>query len=228
MLWMSLILSLFFFPTFVFASRYYIEETDMSLLLDDTSWYVFTRGNIENNQDLEELGVSSEYLSNLMRENFIYLDAVRFSTNQEDMIELFVRKKGSSKVKNLSNYSKRELTELEKELSKKQNSSISEIYENDYKFVYLEYQDSGYHLLEYYTIINQNAYTVTVQKVNDFTKEEKVVIKKILDSVIFELDPVKEEKKDSFEIEATIIGAIVGAIVGLLVYFQNRKAKITI
>ena len=205
-LFMFITLLLAFFPMFAFASRYYIDETDMGLLLDDTSWYAFTRGNIENNQDLEKLGVSSEYLSNLMKENLIYLNAVPFSEDQEDMIELFVREKGSSKVKNLSNYSDVQWKDLAQELSKKQDSSISEIYENDYKFIYLEYQDSGYHLLEYYTIINQEAYTVTVQKVNDFTKEEK----------------------DSFEIEPIIIGAITGAIGGLPVYFQNRTSKITI
>ncbi len=231
-LFFSFLLFLAFFPSITFASRYHLEETDLSLLLDDDSWYVFTRGNIKDNEELEELGVSYDYLSNLMDENLIYLDAVHFSDESDDMIELFVRKKSGSKVESLSTYSKAELKLLEKELANNQDSPTSEIYENDYKFIYLEYQDSGYHLLEYYTIINNDAYTVTVQKVNDFTKEEKEEIRKTIDSMIFEVESKKEEetkkeeKEDSSILNYAIIGAIAGGIVGFLISLQNRKPKI--
>lgn len=217
------------FPTLVFASRYDLEGTDLSLLLDDDSWYVFTRGNIEGNEELEELGVSYDYLSNLMEKNFIYLDAVHFSEDSMDTVELFVRKKSGSKIENLNNYSKANLKILEKELANKQNANISETYKNNYNFIYLEYEDLGHHLLEYCTIINNDAYTVTIQKENEYTKEEKKEIKKIIDSMIFEVEASEKvkEKKDSWNLDPTIIGAISGAVAGLFVYLRNRK-KITI
>lgn len=225
-LFFSFLLFLTLFPTMTFASRYDLEETDVSLLLNDETWYVFTRGNIKDNEELEELGITYDYLSNFMEEYSVYLDAVNFSSDLESTVELFVRKKSGSKVDNLSNYSKSDMKELVEELAKKQDSPISEIYENDYKFIYLEYQDGDYNIIEYYTIINHDAYTVTIQKANNFTEDERVEFKKIIDSIIFESDSPTQEKKDSWEVEPIIIGAITGAIVGLIVYFQNRGEKI--
>ena len=227
-LFVNFLLFLALFPTLTFASRYYLEETDVSLLLNDETWYVFTRGNIKNNAELEELGITYDYLSNFMEGYSVYLDAVNFSSDLERTVELFVRKKSGNKIDNLSTYSKSDMKVLVEELAKKQNSPISEIYENDYKFIYLEYQDSSYHLLEYYTVINNDAYTVTAQKENDFTEDEKEEIREIVDSMIFESDSPTQEETDSWEIEPIIIGAIIGAIVGLIVYFQNRGEKVTL
>lgn len=217
-------------PALVFASRYDLEETDLSLSLDDNDWYIFTRGNIKDNEELEELGVSYDYLSNLMEKNFIYLDAVHFSENSKNIVELFVRKKIGSEVENLNTYSKSMLKVLEKQLANKQNSKVSEIYENDYKFIYLEYQDSGYNLLEYYTIINNDAYTITVQKENDFTEKEKEKIRNTIDSMTFKVKSTGKlkEKKDSWNLNPTIIGAISGAVAGFFVYLNNNRKKITI
>jgi len=209
----------------VFASRYDLEGTDLSILLNDEMWYSFTRKNIKENEILEELGITYDYLKEFMDNNSIYLDAVSFSEDTEDTIELFVRKKEDVQVDNLNKYSKKDMNLLKEELAKKQNSSHSEIYENDYKFVHLEYQDGLYQVLEYYTIINHDAYTITVQKNSEFTSNEKEEIKKIIDSIIFDINTTSPEEFKN--LEYIVIGTIAGAVGGLLVYFQNRK-KITI
>lgn len=209
------------FPTLVFASRYDLKDTDLSILLNDEVWYSFTRDNIKENELLEELGITYDYLKEFMDKNSIYLDAVSFSEDTEDTIELFVRKKEGINVDNLNKHSKKEMNLLKEELAQKQNSPFSEIYENDYKFIHLEYPDGTYQVLEYYTVINHDAYTITVQKNSEFTSSEKEEIKKIIDSIIFDIDASSTEDFKNFEY--IIIGAIAGAIGGLLVYFQNRK-----
>jgi len=212
-------------PTLVMASRYDLEGTDLSILLNDEDWVHFTRENIKDNEKLEELGITYEYLKEFMESNFIYLDAVKFSENDDDTIELFVRKKEKVQMDNLSRYPKKEKELLKEELKKKQNAPISEIYENNYSFVYLEYQDNSYQVLEYYTIMNHDAYTITVQKKNEFTSDEKKEITKMIDHIIF--DDQTTETNDFKDLEYIIIGAVTGGIVGFLVSLQNRKEKST-
>ena len=38
-----------FMPISVYAETYHLGGTDMSIQVDDSSWYVFTRDNIKNN-----------------------------------------------------------------------------------------------------------------------------------------------------------------------------------
>lgn len=47
-------------PMAAAAKDYTISGTDMTVTVDDTIWYVFTRDNIQNNPELEELGISYE------------------------------------------------------------------------------------------------------------------------------------------------------------------------
>ena len=41
-------------PISVFAETYHLGGTDMSIRVDDSAWYVFTRDNIKNNSELDE------------------------------------------------------------------------------------------------------------------------------------------------------------------------------
>ena len=105
-------------PVTVYAETYQISDTDLSIQFDNSIWYVFTRDNIENNPELEELGVSYEDMCNILNNNNAYMDSVLYY-DDGDYIELFVRKTAqTSGMANLSNYSDGKVTELAAALAK--------------------------------------------------------------------------------------------------------------
>ena len=80
-------------PMTAYARSYTVGETDLSISIDDTSWYVFTRNNIKNNSELGDLGVTYDYMYDLMHENEIFLDAIVFYEDSDEYLELFLRKR---------------------------------------------------------------------------------------------------------------------------------------
>jgi hypothetical protein len=77
-------------PGVVFQS---VGETDMNIEIDDTAWYVFTRNNLMDNPELDDLGVSYDYMYDLMYDNGIYLDAIILYSDSDEYLELFLRNK---------------------------------------------------------------------------------------------------------------------------------------
>ena len=203
----------------------------MSISVDDTVWYVFTRDNIKNNSELEELGITYEAMYEILHNNEAYMDAILYYENGE-YTELFVRKRAlDTGIANLSNYKDSEVLELAKELAKKQGANTYSVYENQYKFAKLEYVDSnyGYYICEFVTCVNKDNYTFTFQSTSQFTDEEYAEIKNIVDSVKFDVDTsIKEKKSTSFSesvLEKTIGGAVIGGIVGAVIATTNKKKK---
>lgn len=213
------------FPFTVSAKTYNVE--DLKIDIDDTKWYVFTRENILNNEKLEELNVSYDYISNAMNENDVYLDSLLVSEDSDDNIELFIVKKSiDGDIRNLHTYPDSEINELGEELIKTFSVDSYKVYKNDYAYIELEEKDSGYNILKYYTVINGYGYTIMAQKVNEFSQIEKNEIKDILNTVIFNLDQ-KYEAGIDFNIGTIIIGVTVGIIVGGLCIAMNRKKSKT-
>ena len=216
-------------PIITYAETYNLGGTDMSISVDDTVWYVFTRDNIKNNSELEELGITYEAMYEILHNNEAYMDAILYYENGE-YTELFVRKRAlDTGIANLSNYKDSEVLELAKELAKKQGASTYSVYENRYKFARLEYTDSGYYLCEFYTVVNKDNYTFTFQSTSQFTDEEYAEIENIVDSVKFDVDTsIKEKKTSSFAesvLEKAIGGAVIGGIVGAVIAITNKKKK---
>lgn len=222
-----LALIVFAFPTIVNAQRFYPDGTDLSVWIDDTKWYVFTRNNIYNNSELNELGITYDYLYNFMYNNYVYLDGALFYSDSDDSLELLIRKTKVDKIKNLTNYSDDEVKDLAKSLADKQNAQIYKIYESDYKYAYLKYMDKGLYLVEYFTIVNGEGYTITAQKSSQFTSDELIEIETIVDSIEFDVDEsLKEPTSNSSSLwEKFISGAIVAAIMGGLSSLVNKKKK---
>ena len=216
-------------PITTYAETYNLGGTDMSISVDDTTWYVFTRDNIKNNSELEELGITYDAMRDILHKNEAYMDAILYYENGE-YTELFVRKRAlDTGIANLSNYKDSEVLELAKELAKKQGANTYSVYENQYKFARLEYTDSGYYLCEFYTVVNKDNYTFTFQSTSQFTDEEYAEIENIVDSVKFDVDTsIKEKKTSSFAesvLEKTIGGAVIGGIVGAVIAIINKKKK---
>ena len=49
-----------YFPVTASAAKYAVSGTDMTVELDDSQWYVFTRDNVKDNPELEEFGLTEE------------------------------------------------------------------------------------------------------------------------------------------------------------------------
>lgn len=218
-------------PITAFAETYNLGDTDMSISVDDTVWYVFTRDNIKNNSELEELGITYDTMYDILHDNEAYMDAVLYYEDGEYM-EFFIRKRAlDAGVANLSNYDDSEVLEFAKELAKKQGAETYSVYENQYKFAKLEYIDSnyGYYLCEYYTVVNQDNYTFTFQSTSQFTDWEYAEMETIIDSIKFDVDTsIKEEKKTSNDesiVGKAIGGAVIGGAVGAGIAIIGKKKK---
>ena len=220
-----------FLPITTYAETYNLGGTDMSISVDDTVWYVFTRDNIKNNSELDELGITYEAMYDILHNNEAYMDAILYYEDGE-YTEFFIRKRAlDAGVANLSNYENSEVLELAKELAKKQGADKYSAYENQYKFAKLEYIDStyGYYICEFVTCVNKENYTFTFQSTSQFSDEEYAEIESIVDSIKFDIDTsIKEKKSTSFAesvLEKTIGGAITGGIIGAVIAIVNKKKK---
>ena len=220
-----------FLPTAAHAETYTLSETDITLSVDDTKWLVFTRDNIKDNPQLEQLGLSYDAVNDLLIENDAYMDAVLYHQSG-DFAELFVRKKAlDTGVANLSNYDDDEVLELAEELAKRQGAEDYSVYKNQYKFAKLEYIDSklGYYICEYATIVNKDNYTLTFQSTVPFTILEYEEIETIVNSVSFDVDESLKEKKPTpisfYAMILTGVGTVIGGVVGAVIAIANKKKK---
>ncbi len=220
-----------FLPISVYAEMYHLGETDMSIQVDDSSWYVFTRDNIKNNSELDELEISYDSMRDILYNNEAYMDAILLYDDGE-YVELFVRKRTmDSGIVNLSNYNNEEVLELAEGLAKRQDADDYSVYENQYKFAKLEYIDSnlGYYICEYVTCVNKDNYTFTFQSTSQFSDSEYDEMENIIDSIQFDIDAsLKEPKATSFldsVVGKAIGGAVIGGVAGAIIAIANKKKK---
>ena len=216
-------------PTLGYATTFELKNTDMDITIDESEWYVFTPDNILDNPELEELGLTYEYMLESFQNNQAYLDAILFYYDSEDYIELFVRKVALEDIGNLVNYDDAFIEQLGQALADEQMANY-EIYRTNYPFVLLDYQDQGFYLQEYYTIVNGNGYTITVQKPEAFSSEDKARVEKIVDSVSFDVDLSLKEpnsKETNKEVNYIIIGisSVVLVVVIFVTVFKNKKGR---
>ena len=96
-------------PIMASAQGYAVEGTDLSITIDDTVWHILTRDNIENNAELEDLGIAYESIRDFMYSNDVYMDAV--AVYDDTYVELFLRKVEGDDGMNLSEFSDDEVME---------------------------------------------------------------------------------------------------------------------
>ena len=204
----------------------------MSISIDDTSWYVFTRDNIKNNSELSSLGISYDEMYKILYDNKAYMDAF-IIYEDGDFIEFFIRKNAvaSSGPANLSNYSDDFVLDVAKGLAENQGTNNYSVYKTQYKFGKLEYFDnnSSYYIYEFYTIINKEAYTFTFQSTSALTTAERKEIEQIINSIKFTIDSTIKEPETSSIWDGIIVkamsGAILGGAIGLGSFLFRKKKK---
>lgn len=229
----------FAFPLTAYAKTYNMNDTDISIGIDDASWYVFTRDNLQNNSELKELGITPDAMRSILDDNMAYMDALLFYEDG-DILELLIRKnKIENSFTNLSNYSYEQVLELAEAFGKRQNTKNYSVYENQYKFVRLEYFDStyDYYICEFITIVNKDNYTLTFQSPSPFTDWELDEIQNIVDSIKFDVDssieeltPTSSEERDTpsiFEqaVETGITAAISGGLLAIMALLFGKVKK---
>ena len=209
----------------VMAKEYTITDTDIKITLED-SWYVFTRDNIKDNKQLKEFGITEEYMNSTMEKGYIYLDSIKFKSNDE-LIELFVMKKPVEEVKNMSKYTDKELLEVAKEIAEQEKTTDYRIHKTDYKYIYTKYSDSGKEIIDYYTVVNGYGYTIKLQTDTKFTTAEETELKNIIKKVSFNVDKSLKEPSKGMSplLRDVIIGAVVGGLAGAIGSAVGKKNK---
>ena len=160
-------------PIMVKAQSFDVPSADMSLDIPD-SWYTFTRDNLDGNTEIEDLGLTIDIMNEIMLENDVYVDAL----NEE--LEFLVYIVDTEDIGSLTNYHDFEIEDLGEELVNLNGADTYDIFKNDYKFVRVEYEDSGYYIIDYYTIVDDRAYTFSAQKESEFSDAEKTTVEEIM------------------------------------------------
>ena len=184
-----------FIPVNIYGKNVDLSEINLTIDFND-DWYVFTRYNLDNNKDLETLGVTKDYMENFFNENEAYIDA----SPKELGTDFILRIKPVEDMNNLSNYPDNIVKEVAKEISKLVSSEDYKIYNSGKnKYAVVKYYDeaSKYNILTYYTVVNAQGYTFQIQKQSDITQTDETNMKTIMDSATFNvLDKYKNESED--------------------------------
>lgn len=215
------------FPIFIFAKE--LEITDLNIKLEVNDNYItLTRDNLIDNRDLDKLGITTENMEQLMINNNIYFDIIKSDISYEIIV---VVPKTNVSIKNLTNEDDVFIENLRKELVKQTDAEISNIYKNNYNFVMVDYydKDTGYYIVNYYTVVNSRGYNFQLQKKSKITDSDKNELKEIIDSVKFKVieekkEEVKEEKEE-FNYMNLVYGAILGLMAGVITYYMGITIK---
>ena len=217
-------------PLTIYAKDFKIE--DISIDLDD-SWYVFTKDNIKNNQDLKLLGVSEEYMNDVFDGTDYYLDAIKF--NNDEIVELFIVIKDTSSLYDSSDFTDEQIEALRSSYEKQISNSKTTIFTTDStKYIKSIYKDQDLNIVDYYAVINKKGYTFKIQKKEEFSEEELNELDKMIENIIVsdkdnnvnedDIQPLIDNKKGGNSVlTGTIIGAIIGGIIGLIGYIIKKK-----
>jgi len=208
-----LLLIISLFPFLVMAKDYDIKDINLKFNVSD-EWIVFTRDNLDNNKDLEDLGLTKDDLLPSYKLQGIYFDGIK------DDIELLVMVPNIKlEVNNLSNFSDNLVKDTAKELGKKVNTDNFSTYYAKHKFATVNYYDAKtqLYIVNYYTVVNAKGYNFQIQKSTEITDDDIKSLEKIIDTVEIETLPAYEKdetKEKSFSFKNILIDALIGAAVG--------------
>lgn len=213
-------------PVIVSASSFTAE--DMTIAIDDSEWYVFTRSNISSNSELDDLNISYDYMNDFFETNNAYIDSLKIN-DDNSTVELIIAAKKVNIKSNLNKYSNSEIKVAATEFIKRSGANDYEIYNsNGYTYIKVEYSDSGYNIIDYYTIMNGQTYTIKFQSSSSISSSNKQEFDLIVDSISFNYIASYDKKEESLFQKAIykgLVGACIGAIVSVIGFFSNRNKK---
>ena len=139
-------LSILLFPLFSLAKEYELSDINIKLDIRD-DFITFTRKILENNTDLTKLGISKEYMEEVMDKNNIYFDIIKNDVSYEILVIVPDTK---LTFNNLSNATDSMLNDLKGEIVKKTGASISDVYKSNHNYIFVDYYDSITKEISYY------------------------------------------------------------------------------
>lgn len=175
-----LMITLFLFlPITIFAKTYELKNSEIIISFDDENWTVATREDVRNSSLVKKYNMNYKDIESLLEKNSAYAYAIN-NDNVKKILEFFVISSEMS-----FDYDDNQINEFGETLVEETGADSYTIYENDYKYIKIEYYDSNskVYLLDYHTIVNSNYYVFKAQKNSEFNEEEKQQIKKIIDNV---------------------------------------------
>lgn len=237
-LWLSVLLSFALFTTGISASEMtsaHIPDLGVTIDLPEAYSYIFTRENSEDDSLLEEFGVSK---TELFENKSIYLDAFTENQNSEIIITM-MQTDWSQMYYDFNSLSTEELQELAEyclaETDEESEVVYSEygVFEGNRQAQFLKAvgtfrrEDAEGSLVQYVTVINGNAYTVTFDFYGTtLTDAKSDMTDKVLATISFEnVDDQAMETSSVFYFSVIIILIVV---IGLLIaLIRHRKYSLT-
>ncbi len=244
-----LLLLFLLLPIKAFAQSYNMTGTDVTIDFND-DWIVLTRDNYNDEELLASLNLTYDYMHSVFMDNDAYLDAFKYwDDTKKDYVEVFVIMNSDGMLDNLNYLEDDEIIEDLKKLPEYAAADLLEIYKNDNsKFVYTEYTNSGLYLCNYFTVINGDTYIFKFQSSVKLDDAKKAVIKDIMSTAKFdyELDDGgkdnKDDKKDTPPADTSkknnnnhsilikgliggLIGAVAGGVCGFIVFLIKKGKK---
>lgn len=232
---LALLCALMLLPIAAWAETYDLGDTDMTIEVDDSRWYVFTRDNLENNPELAEFEISESEVYDSLCSLDAYLDAVLLYTDG-NYKELFVLKTSlpEDSPVNMSNYSNEELEKVAESVANEHGADDYSIYENDYKFLRFDYfeEETDCYIYAFVTVVNRDVYTLNFQSSTPFSDAQYEEFDRIVDSIHFDVDTSMKEPTElrinwPYVITAVVVAGIVGGILGLVGSSRKKKAANT-
>lgn len=215
-------------PLAVSAASFSINGTDMSIQIDDSQWYVFTRENIENNPELADLGLTYEDMYSHFYDNDIYLDGTLFISD-EDYIEMNIEmQKAPDGIAHLSTLSEGDIEDFAEGVAKGLKIDECTLHKTSYTFVRAEYiDDEGTSVCRFMTIVNGNSYFFNFLSDTGFDSSLYSEIESIIGTVRFDVDTTMKNTIDSDSDSTGVIASVIGAGVagGIGGWLRSRKKK---
>lgn len=208
----------FLFPIGIFATEYSVADIPVKIDIPD-SFDVFTLDNYKGNKQLEKYNVTEEIMKSIFSINTAYM----YAYNLENNMEIFVIKKYSSgdfREKDnsaIEEVKKGYISSSEKKNIKIVNSFIQEI--NGLSFFVVEYSNESVNVVDYVTLLNNQAYIFKFQSVNSFADENREEFKNIMNTVSID---VKEVVITNY---LSIVGAVLLILVGVFFVIKRKIDK---
>lgn len=220
-----LIITLFLLlPTTILAKTYELKNSEIIISFDDENWTVATREDVRNSSLVKKYNMNYKDIESLLEKNSAYAYAIN-NDNVKKILEFFVFSPEMS-----FGYDDNQINEFGEILVEETGADSYTIYENDYKYIKIEYYDfnSKVYLLDYHTIVNSNYYVFKAQKNSEFNEEEKQQIKEIIDNVIIQ----KVANETNFKIDwidaitksvSYMIGVAIACFIIRKINIKNNK-----
>lgn len=211
---------------------YSVDELDVELSLPAEYNYIFTRDMSEDDPILADWGITKE---ELFENESVYLDALTENQNQEILLSM-IHTDWSEMYYDFNDVSDEDMEKL-MEFCRTNNAFSADIDYSSYnlfdrndqaQFLRLigafQQDDANGGVVQYLTVINGNAYTITFNFYGeDVTEEEEALTEEVVSSIVFPV--VEEETPDTAMYIVWILILVV--IIGLLLsVIYKRKYSV--